>query len=31
MKAIVVHEAGGPENLVLEQVPDPEPGPEDVL
>lgn len=31
MKAIVVHEAGGPENLVLEQVPDPEPGPEDLL
>lgn len=31
MKAIVVHEAGGPENLVLEQVPGPEPGPEDVL
>lgn len=31
MKAIVVHEAGGPENLVIEQVPDPEPGPEEVL
>lgn len=31
MKAIVVHEAGGPENLLLEQVPDPEPGPDDLL
>lgn len=31
MKAIVVHEAGGPENLVLEQIPDPEPGPEELL
>jgi NADPH2:quinone reductase len=31
MKAIVVHEAGGPEKLVLEQVPDPEPGPDDLL
>lgn len=31
MKAIVVHEVGGPENLVLEQVPDPEPGPDDLL
>lgn len=31
MKAIVVHNAGGPENLALEQVPDPEPGPDDLL
>lgn len=31
MKAIVVHEAGGPDNLVLEQVPDPTPGPDDLL
>ncbi|MCI0689095.1 MAG: NADP-dependent oxidoreductase, partial [Sporichthyaceae bacterium] len=27
MKAVVVHEFGGPERLVLEEVPDPTPGP----
>jgi NADPH2:quinone reductase len=31
MKAIRVHEFGGPEVLKLEQVPDPTPGPEQVL
>lgn len=31
MKAIVVHEAGGPERLTLEQVADPSPGPGDLL
>jgi len=31
MKAIVVHEAGGPEKLVIENVPDPEPGPGELL
>lgn len=31
MKATVVHEPGGPEKLVLEQVADPEPGPGDLL
>ncbi len=31
MKAIVVHEAGGPENLRLEEVPDPTPGVGDLL
>jgi NADPH:quinone reductase len=31
MKAIRVHEFGGPEKLVLEDVPDPKPGPGEVL
>src|SRR5215207_1237257 len=31
MKAIVVHEPGGPEVLKLEEVPDPKPGPGQVL
>lgn len=31
MKAIVLEKAGGPENLVYRDVPDPEPGPEDLL
>jgi NADPH:quinone reductase len=31
MKAIVVHSAGGPENLVLEQVGEPSPGPGELL
>lgn len=31
MKAIVVHEPGGPEKLVIDQVPDPEPGPGELL
>lgn len=31
MKAIVVHETGGPEKLTLEEVPDPEPGDNDLL
>ena len=31
MKAIVVHESGGPEKLVLEQVPEPSPGPDDLV
>ena len=31
MKAIRLHELGGPENLVYEDVPDPEPGPEEVV
>lgn len=30
MRAIVVHDAGGPENLELEQVPEPVPGPGDL-
>lgn len=31
MRAIVVHETGGPENLVLEEVPEPTPGPGELL
>jgi zinc-binding alcohol dehydrogenase/oxidoreductase len=31
MKAIRLHELGGPENLVYEDVPDPEPGPGEVV
>jgi NADPH:quinone reductase-like Zn-dependent oxidoreductase len=31
MKAIRIHEDGGPEVLVYEDAPDPEPGPDDVL
>jgi len=31
MRAIMLRELGGPEKLVLEEVPTPEPGPEDVL
>ena len=31
MKAIVVHEFGGPEVLKLEDIPDPKPGPGQVL
>lgn len=31
VKAIVVHEAGGPERLVTEQVPDPTPGPGELV
>ena len=31
MKAIVVHEFGGPEVMHLEEVPDPKPGPSDVV
>ncbi len=31
MKAIVVSEKGGPDQLVLEEVPDPQPGPGDLL
>ena len=31
MRAVVLHEQGGPENLKLEQVPVPEPGPGEVL
>jgi NADPH2:quinone reductase len=31
VRAIVVHEQGGPEKLVLEEVPDPTPGPGEVL
>jgi NADPH:quinone reductase-like Zn-dependent oxidoreductase len=31
MKAIILHELGGPENLVYEDVPDPEPGPGEVV
>jgi D-arabinose 1-dehydrogenase-like Zn-dependent alcohol dehydrogenase len=31
MKAIVVRDTGGPESLILETVPDPVPGPRDVL
>jgi NADPH2:quinone reductase len=31
MKAIVVHEAGGPEKLILTQVAEPSPGPGDLL
>lgn len=31
MKAIRLHEIGGPENLVYEDVPDPEPGPGEIV
>jgi NADPH2:quinone reductase len=31
MKAIVIHEAGGPDKLRIEQVPEPTPGPADLL
>jgi NADPH:quinone reductase-like Zn-dependent oxidoreductase len=31
MKAIVLHELGGPEKLLLEEVPDPQPGPGEVV
>ncbi|HEY2074450.1 MAG TPA: zinc-binding dehydrogenase [Gaiellaceae bacterium] len=31
MKAVRIHEDGGPDVLVLEEVPDPSPGPDDVL
>lgn len=31
MRAVVLHEFGGPEVLRLEEVPDPEPGPDEVL
>ncbi len=31
MKAIVINEAGPPENLILAEVPDPEPGPGEVV
>lgn len=31
LRAIVVHESGGPENLMLEQVPEPTPGPGELL
>ena len=31
MKAIVVHEFGGPEVMKIEDVPDPSPGPSQVL
>lgn len=31
MRAVVLHSHGGPEVLTIEEVPDPEPGPEEVL
>ena len=31
MKAIVIHEKGGPENLTLEEVAEPKPGPDELL
>ena len=31
MRAVRIHEDGGPEVLVLEEAPDPEPGPGEVL